>query len=1709
MTREGPGAGEQMEQRPMEPGPESRVPEPRAPEPEPEPDGGGNVKHGQGVDELPEVLLPEPMQEPVPSLHSDPVAAAADLPSTEAFWEFEFCGNWKRMEDSQQVEAAFRGGRGEYRTPKEQVFVRRTDFTTMLQHNQKTKRARRVRRIHGGRVMARTDVPFAAQATQAARVSPTRSIAKHCAGQMERKDQLHIFGLVFDGDSFIRRATDVRPPDGYVFDFRRNFYDCEAICTILEPFETAADQVARLVAAFRTTVPKEVLEGLCTSWGVRSDAAKTFEALNARFGPPASPLVFGPVFVPEHSANTFRQQNVQQLRGKIVFTQRGSQRTSIDMQIELIAACEPLAIVVVGFKGTDLETPLKDQRVFKEKFKHGSCPVVGLECTATNMEPISSKMQAFLEFMGQRTSDSSAKRVYTVDALEFACACSVFSGVPTRATAGTEVITYRGLELYQYGEVRISLGAEDECKWSFAVEGASTVEMKAAFDSNRAAFMKAAFDFARRNAKTIWHDTKTNNLDLRCGGFAQGKPGDRRQNQQRTIDEVIDDRSDGHLILQFQNMNWSGWAKIDVTVEISRGFQQADAADEQAASANDNIDDGSATLTQVSSHAARPAEDDQLAFGGMVFSGQDLLLRRKVTDFISQREYGRTFRKAEVIATEPLDLQDTGCALQNGPTLFGRIAVTMHSGQCTISRRPRLKAILDAGAVAIVLVNFEDARDPLTEETLFNDLSSLADQDAMIPIFALDLAAAQRIDWHMRIRACIENSTALPATLRLTQPATNMVHVGMRRASFDECLKLSLAQTSGNLEPPDLSWTATACISVKAGEVVTWHLQSSSPDGARAALPGALWPRVKFAARRECIAAACGTFPGSRELVEDCPVPNYANLRTCCATAPEVGRLYMCFRMTCVEYARLADGEFQLHLSIQPTDMPEPASEHEPEHEHAPGLGSGTYPMAEFDELAERLSQCTSSEDFGQSLEKLDPLLLPVPFSLETRAAVTPIHRFLSDEQPWQVQFGQEGQHPTQWVVKPGADLRTDQVVLGMFEFFNSIWRDANVVDPIPGSQKTVPLQTKVYQICRVRDGVDSCGFVEFLPDFRPIDELKGAAKRTDSAWKNTDSLVSSAAAAFVSAYALNVRDRQHNNMGRMKGNLIVNLNVGWMIGGPERRSKCMSGALDGVLDGTRPLAGRQFPLPQGLRQNLEKSGNWDRFCQLCTVATKALSRRQSDVKRRFQQLLQLHDLDCDHVLYHDVAKNICLRLERAQDPWEMREMLQPEPKHRHPEPWHECVVGQWVCLAAVAPAAEPEPEPATEKEFANGKPGIMVCDYRPTFDHAIPAKCGDGVLVLSTENSDWWKVKIAEAVGFVPASMVNCVGEPSPEPEEGHSATPVLWRYPSDDYDKIVSAFGEREDPFDVALDVQLPFAGEAMRSTHARLHRTFSSATRPKELHFSRGAGGTDVKVVLKKGDDLRQDQAIIAMLEKFNQIWREEAVVHTTAGGKRISVEHPTYPVAVNGGAIYDGGLVGMLADFRSTSRVEFEKKEALAWKISAELIPSAVATFVAAFVLTIRDRHKDNFGLTGRRLANIDFGWVGEGPGREVLGARVGDALSFNVPKGLRQLLMNCRGWAAFRQLCWEAISALGRRQDDIQRCWEAVIEGTEQNSDTDFRVGKLDAMLNRETGTLNITQKTLWALVDGNPDSWQTYLKNSTHYGKQNYAMVRAVANVFK
>jgi len=229
---------------------------------------------------------------------------------------------------------------------------------------------------------------------------------------------------------------------------------------------------------------------------------------------------------------------------------------------------------------------------------------------------------------------------------------------------------------------------------------------------------------------------------------------------------------------------------------------------------------------------------------------------------------------------------------------------------------------------------------------------------------------------------------------------------------------------------------------------------------------------------------------------------------------------------------------------------------------------------------------------------------------------------------------------------------------------------------------------------------------------------------------------------------------------------------------------------------------------------------------------------------------------------------------------------------------------------------------------------------------------------------------------------------EPTVELEEVDAdIIAVTQEYPPDDFKKLQQLIEKKKltcscargaadcnhypsDWVDIDKPILMPFSGSDTLAKELQIFRQFSSQARPHWIKF-RDADGKEVDAVMKSGDDLRQDQLVLGMLQLFNKIWREEGVSYITYGQDHVPVQHPVYQVCTVG---CNHGFVEMLQDSVPVDAIqEGDTRANNGWRNSSTIYPSAVATFIGAYVLNIRDRHKGNMVVTGaglyKRLANI--------------------------------------------------------------------------------------------------------------------------------------------
>jgi hypothetical protein len=215
---------------------------------------------------------------------------------------------------------------------------------------------------------------------------------------------------------------------------------------------------------------------------------------------------------------------------------------------------------------------------------------------------------------------------------------------------------------------------------------------------------------------------------------------------------------------------------------------------------------------------------------------------------------------------------------------------------------------------------------------------------------------------------------------------------------------------------------------------------------------------------------------------------------------------------------------------------------------------------------------------------------------------------------------------------------------------------------------------------------------------------------------------------------------------------------------------------------------------------------------------------------------------------------------------------------------------------------------------------------------------------------------------------------------------------------------------------------------------------------------------------------------MFALLNQIWSEAGVTHNTFTDVRVHVEAPIYRVATCG---FNNGFVEMLPNSVPVDDISVHpKRSENGWKQTNEILPSSVAGFMLIYLLDIRDRHQGNMVVTDqKRFANIDFGWLTEGPSI--------DAGLFPVPVGLQYLLAYSKLWDEFHDLSWDALKVLYEDFDRIETVWKQGLRELQINDGKWFKEIPRDMK-----GRVSISRSQLD--MELRKFSLATALKNFTH-----------------
>eukprot|EP01084_Bolivina_argentea_P286058 490657_1 len=162
----------------------------------------------------------------------------------------------------------------------------------------------------------------------------------------------------------------------------------------------------------------------------------------------------------------------------------------------------------------------------------------------------------------------------------------------------------------------------------------------------------------------------------------------------------------------------------------------------------------------------------------------------------------------------------------------------------------------------------------------------------------------------------------------------------------------------------------------------------------------------------------------------------------------------------------------------------------------------------------------------------------------------------------------------------------------------------------------------------------------------------------------------------------------------------------------------------------------------------------------------------------------------------------------------------------------------------------------------------------------------------------------------------------------------------------------------------------GQHQKINKVRIEKIFKSNAKPLLLTAFQKQSDRKYKeisrFIIKQGDDLRLDNGVMHMFRFFNSIWSEEGLEY-----RGYPIECLLYGVVPMG---TDFGAIEFIPGCRPLRHVnDYQGK--LSDCALQNLVATSAGSFIASFVLGVRDRHFDNVLIQkDGTLFHIDFGYV---------------------------------------------------------------------------------------------------------------------------------------
>jgi len=193
----------------------------------------------------------------------------------------------------------------------------------------------------------------------------------------------------------------------------------------------------------------------------------------------------------------------------------------------------------------------------------------------------------------------------------------------------------------------------------------------------------------------------------------------------------------------------------------------------------------------------------------------------------------------------------------------------------------------------------------------------------------------------------------------------------------------------------------------------------------------------------------------------------------------------------------------------------------------------------------------------------------------------------------------------------------------------------------------------------------------------------------------------------------------------------------------------------------------------------------------------------------------------------------------------------------------------------------------------------------------------------------------------------------------------------------------------------------------------KLFKAHTRPAlcEVRYTDSEKFLNRRFIYKEGDDLRDDMYTQVMFFIFNKIWEYSGMPL-----KPFIHLYRVFPTAADKGFVeFVPSTTIQTYDWDNLLKFTEQQQE--------EFICSAAGAFAGAFILGIRDRHRDNMMISDKgHFFHIDFGYMFNNK-------TWFDANRFAIPSEIRIKLGNAY-WESFLELIGEAYRMLRRNRGMI-------------------------------------------------------------------------------